>query len=173
MRVASWNVNGLRAAWGKGFPAWVNDGGADLVALQEVDRGADRTGRRDLLNEIAFHTGLTPLFGKNIPLQGGEYGNAILSRYPIVHAQNRDVSSHAFEQRGLLHCAIAVPGYTRPVHCVCVHLALHERGDGATPFFFQHGLCGAAAQPAEVTPELNSLLLQAFRYLHEHLRLVQ
>ena len=40
-----------------------------------------------------------------------------------------------------------------------VKLALHERGDGATPFFFQHGLCGAAAQPAEVTPELNSLRL--------------
>ena len=40
-----------------------------------------------------------------------------------------------------------------------VKLALHERGDGETPFFFQHGLCGAAAQPAEVTPELNHLRL--------------
>jgi len=40
-----------------------------------------------------------------------------------------------------------------------VKLALHEHGDGEAPFFFQHGLCGAVAQPAEVTPELNHLRL--------------
>lgn len=67
-------------------------------------------------------------YGRNAVYDHGHHGNAILSRYPIIHAQNRDVSSHAYEARGLLHCAIAVPGYTWPVHCVCVHLALHERG---------------------------------------------
>lgn len=36
MRVCSWNVNGLRAAWGKGFPAWLADSGAAIVGLQEV-----------------------------------------------------------------------------------------------------------------------------------------
>ncbi|HTL27353.1 MAG TPA: endonuclease/exonuclease/phosphatase family protein, partial [Burkholderiales bacterium] len=39
-----------------------------------------------------------------------------------------DVSDHRFERRGLLHCVVTVPGWPRNLHCVCVHLSLHERG---------------------------------------------
>ena len=58
----------------------------------------------------------------------GQDGNAILSRFPIVSMQNEDVSDHRFERRGLLHCVVTVPGWRRNLHCVCVHLSLHERG---------------------------------------------
>ncbi len=107
----------------------IKDSNADLVALQEVDRGADRTGRRDLLNEIAYHTGLTPLFGKNLPLQGGEYGNAILSRFPIQKSSNllyRAVGGG--EQRGLLQAVVDVDGH--PVVFCSTHL--DHRSDDAT-----------------------------------------
>jgi endonuclease/exonuclease/phosphatase family metal-dependent hydrolase len=107
----------------------IKDSNADLVALQEVDRGADRTGRRDLLNEIAYHTGLTPLFGKNIPLQGGDYGNAILSRYPIRQSSNllyRAVDGG--EQRGLLQAVVDVDDH--PVVFCSTHL--DHRADDAT-----------------------------------------
>lgn len=40
-----------------------------------------------------------------------------------------------------------------------VKLALHERGQGHCHFIFQHGLCGAATQPAEVMPELDDIRL--------------
>jgi len=33
-----------------------------------------------------------------------------------------------FERRGLLHTVLKVPGWRRNLHCVCVHLSLHERG---------------------------------------------
>lgn len=36
MRIASWNVNGLRAVAGKGFGAWLDASGADVVCLQEI-----------------------------------------------------------------------------------------------------------------------------------------
>lgn len=36
MRIISWNVNGLRAAARKGFEAWLDGCGAEIVALQEV-----------------------------------------------------------------------------------------------------------------------------------------
>ncbi len=36
MRIISWNVNGLRAAARKGFPAWLAGCGASVVALQEI-----------------------------------------------------------------------------------------------------------------------------------------
>jgi len=65
-------------------------------------------------------------YGKNAVYDHGDHGNAILSRYPIVSSENQDVSSHRFEQRGLLHCEIMVAA--RPLHCLCVHFGLHERG---------------------------------------------
>ncbi len=36
LRVASWNVNGLRACARKGFARWLAGAGADIVGLQEV-----------------------------------------------------------------------------------------------------------------------------------------
>jgi exodeoxyribonuclease-3 len=36
MRIVSWNVNGLRACAKKGFGAWLEASGADIVGLQEV-----------------------------------------------------------------------------------------------------------------------------------------
>ena len=45
--------------------------GADIVALQEVDRGVARTARRDLSGELAALTGMTCLFSNNFHFQGG------------------------------------------------------------------------------------------------------
>src|SRR5205807_2899528 len=42
--------------------------------------------------------------------------------------ENEDVSDHRYERRGLLHSVVAVPGWRRNLHCVCVHLSLHEAG---------------------------------------------
>jgi len=55
----------------------------DLVALQEVDHKTKRTGGVDQTAELARLTGLRGKFGKAIDYQGGEYGQAILSRHPI------------------------------------------------------------------------------------------
>ncbi len=95
--------------------------GADLVALQEVDRGVTRTQRRDLPAELGKLTGLTPLFANNYAFDGGEYGNAILTRYPV-----RWWSNHHFqmirpgEQRGLLQAVVDVKG--REVVFLSTHL---------------------------------------------------
>jgi endonuclease/exonuclease/phosphatase family metal-dependent hydrolase len=68
------------------------------------------------------------VYGCNAVYDHGHHGNAILSRYPFVSFENQDVSDHRFERRGLLHCVVAVPGWRRNLHCVCVHLSLHEGG---------------------------------------------
>lgn len=36
MRVLSWNVNGIRSVYGKGFLKWMEKEGADIVCLQEI-----------------------------------------------------------------------------------------------------------------------------------------
>ena len=68
------------------------------------------------------------VYARNAVYAHGHHGNAILSRFPFVSFENEDVSDHRFERRGLLHCVVSVPGWRRNLHCVCVHLSLHERG---------------------------------------------
>jgi endonuclease/exonuclease/phosphatase family metal-dependent hydrolase len=65
----------------------------DLIALQEVDRGTDRSGRVDQLAELARQTGMHAEFGKAIDYEGGEYGVAVLSRWPIQTSENRPLPS--------------------------------------------------------------------------------
>jgi endonuclease/exonuclease/phosphatase family metal-dependent hydrolase len=67
-------------------------------------------------------------YGKNAISHQGHHGNAMLSRYPILAQENLDISAHAFESRGLLHCAIRVGADAPPLHCLNVHLGLFERG---------------------------------------------
>ncbi len=83
----------------------------DLVALQEVDKGTERTWHRDFPAELAALTGMTCVFSNNYSFQGGEYGNAILSRFPV-----KSVANHHYrmlrigEQRGLLQVVVDVKG---------------------------------------------------------------
>ncbi|KAF7600792.1 MAG: hypothetical protein CGU28_00670 [Candidatus Dactylopiibacterium carminicum] len=64
-------------------------------------------------------------YGVNAAYDHGHHGNAVLSRYPIQRARNQDVSQSRLEQRGILHCELAMAG-GREVHCLCVHLSLTE-----------------------------------------------
>ena len=58
---------------------------ADIVGLQEVDVGTARVGGRDTLAELAKAAGFAHYrFCRAIDFAGGEYGTAILSRYPIL-----------------------------------------------------------------------------------------
>jgi endonuclease/exonuclease/phosphatase family metal-dependent hydrolase len=65
----------------------VRDSDADWVALQEVDNKTKRSMGVDQAAELAKLTGMYHCFGKAIDFQGGEYGQAILSRYPIADSR--------------------------------------------------------------------------------------
>ncbi len=60
----------------------------DLVALQEVDRGAARTGGVDQAAVLGELTGLTPLYGPFMDFDGGSYGMALLTRWEVVRSRN-------------------------------------------------------------------------------------
>jgi endonuclease/exonuclease/phosphatase family metal-dependent hydrolase len=63
----------------------IRDTKADIVLLQEVDRGTTRSGRVDQVARFEELTGFHGAFGKTLDYQGGDYGIAILSRWPIQH----------------------------------------------------------------------------------------
>ena len=62
----------------------VRETGADVALLQEVDRGTRRSGQIDQSDLLARRTGLAVAFGKTLDYDGGEYGIAVLSRWPIM-----------------------------------------------------------------------------------------
>lgn len=60
----------------------------DLVALQEIDVKINRSGRVNQIKEIAAKAGYHSFhFSKAIDYDGGDYGVAILSRYPLTEMQ--------------------------------------------------------------------------------------
>lgn len=65
----------------------INEQSPDLVAIQEVDRLTDRSGKLDVFAVLKEETGMHGVFMKTFNYQGGEYGNAILSKYPILESQ--------------------------------------------------------------------------------------
>lgn len=83
----------------------------DLVGLQEVDVGVRRTNRVDQLAELARLTGLHSAFAPNLEYQGGWYGVAVLSRFPVVKIEHRlfDHLREA-ERRGLLLVEVEAGG---------------------------------------------------------------
>jgi endonuclease/exonuclease/phosphatase family metal-dependent hydrolase len=103
--------------------------GADIVALQEVDKGVERTARRDLPDELAELTGMTCVFSNNYNFQGGEYGNAVLTRFPIKRWTNTHYQKvNETEQRGLLQLTLDVRG--REIVFMATHID-HRPDDAA------------------------------------------
>src|SRR5450830_1631413 len=105
----------------------------DLLFLQEVQGRHDRhavrhaahwpqLGQHEYLAEGSHHVA----YGMNAVYDHGHHGNALLSRFAIASTHNQDVSDHAYESRGILHCAIDIDG--TQVHCYVVHLGLFAGG---------------------------------------------
>ena len=95
----------------------------DLVALQEVDEKVKRTQAIDQPSELARLTKMHVVFGANIELQGGHYGNAVLSRFPIVrHTHHLLPNIGASEQRGVIEAEITLPASEQPVLFLVTHL---------------------------------------------------
>jgi endonuclease/exonuclease/phosphatase family metal-dependent hydrolase len=83
---------------------------ADIVLLQEVDRGAPRSGRLDLASLLARELGYTyRAVGMNVFLKKGKYGNATLSRFPIGRQHNVDLTVGSRKRRGAQHTRLFVP----------------------------------------------------------------
>ena len=94
---------------------------ADLVGLQEVDRGVERTQRIDEIAQLAKLTRMDYAFAFNLKYQGGQYGVAILSRFPILATDHRLYKNlREAERRGFIRAQIKIRG--RLLNFVTTHL---------------------------------------------------
>jgi len=93
---------------------------ADVVALQEVEH--HDIGGCDLLDYLAAKTGLTAIAGPTLLRESRHYGNAILTRLPILRVNRVDLTLPGHEARGALD--VTLDGNGRRVQVVATHLGL-------------------------------------------------
>ena len=103
----------------------------DVAMLQEVDEGAPRSRELDLARELARALDFQHFaIGHNVRLRKGRYGNATLSRWPILRERNIDLTIGFMRRRGCQHTRIAVrtpAGGTRRLEVFNLHLGLSAR----------------------------------------------
>lgn len=100
----------------------------DLLLLQEVDVGVPRSRHLDLGVELARLCDYPYLAeGLNVRLRQGMYGNATLSRFPIVAERNIDLTLPGRKARGCLYTAVELKGGALPLALFNLHLGLSFR----------------------------------------------
>jgi endonuclease/exonuclease/phosphatase family metal-dependent hydrolase len=100
---------------------------ADIIALQEVPLGG--AGMPNVLKILQKATGFVAVEGFTHSVSGRRYGNAVLSRYPVVATRKIDISFGSREPRGALDADISCHGH--PLRIIATHLGLRpaERHD--------------------------------------------
>jgi len=93
---------------------------ADIIALQEVVSIEDSLPEADQARFIAGKLGFEFAFGENRQLQGGRYGNVVMSRFPIDVHRNYDITATGCEPRGCLRTDVQV--HSAKLHVFNVHL---------------------------------------------------
>ena len=109
---------------------------ADILFLQEVvgvHRGHAARHRdwpakpqHEFIADTVWHE---VAYGKNAQSTGtGTTATRCCRAFRSRAQENLDISAHAFESRGLLHCEIKLADASPTLHCINVHLGLFERG---------------------------------------------
>lgn len=125
----------------------------DVVALQEVDNQAERSGKIDEAKQLAELTGLRHhAFGSFFDFQGGEYGMAIISRYPLSDIENLRLPDGA-EPRTSVIATVAAPKRFR---LACVHFYATEEQRLAQSKKLLQTLKAKADLPTVIAGDFNS-----------------
>ena len=101
---------------------------ADVVLLQEVDDGVPRSREMNLAETLADELQY-PYFalGRNHWLKKGSYGNATLSRFPIVRRRNIDLTVGEKKRRGCQHTTLDLGDHQLEVFNLHLGLSGRER----------------------------------------------
>lgn len=107
------------------FADYIKKYDPDFVTLQEVDFMTTRNGQRDFTTELAAELGYFSAFGYALKYAQGEYGVAILSKYPIEKILNTHLTgdpTQMKEVRTLLYVDVIMPSSKRKVRIGATHL---------------------------------------------------
>lgn len=136
MRIMSYNIHSGKNMDGKldiaAISEVISDLAPDICALNEVRMRTSDVHGLELASVIGEHVGMDWRFGRAIDIAGGEYGNAILSRFPILSSRVVPVAQLPpeeqekwYEPRSALE--VVVQSLSGPVQVVTCHFGLNRR----------------------------------------------
>ncbi len=133
LRVATYNVHGCVGTDGARSEERIAEVIAslyvDIIGLQELDLNRGRSRRVDQAARIAACLGWHALFHPAVEKESEQYGDAILSRFPLTPRRAGVLPARApwfcRESRGALWVTAATPG--GPCHVLNTHLGLGRR----------------------------------------------
>ena len=135
LTVASYNIrHGVDAQfdWNR-LASVILTSRADLVGLQEVDMGTARSGGRDTLSGLLEATGFSSgVFIPAMDFDGGQYGTAVLSRYPVTASSLIRLDSGAYEPRACGCVTVDVDG--SEILFFNTHLSYESKAQRAVQF---------------------------------------
>lgn len=128
LRVVAWNIRHGRGMDGEvdllRIAEVLRGLDADVITLQEVDDRTERTGGVDQVGVLAESLGYEGIHGPHREYQGGWYGNAVLTRLPVLDVRAHTVPPAGGSALTVLEVGVAVGGAR--VSVVSVHLAGSE-----------------------------------------------
>lgn len=95
LKVMSYNARTTDANAGPLFTdlkAYIKEYNPDLLLLRQVDSATTRALKINRPLEVATETGMNVFFAKAIDYQTGGYGNAVLSKFPILSSKSIKVT---------------------------------------------------------------------------------
>ena len=128
----TWNIHG---AYGRNrrfnlshVIAFVEAHKPDVIALQEIDSRRPRDiGMTEPFEALQAALGVHSVGAKTITTADGEYGQALISRWPIQNAAIYDISYREREPRRAIRCEICCPSGVFRVIATHLGLSVRER----------------------------------------------
>jgi endonuclease/exonuclease/phosphatase family metal-dependent hydrolase len=172
LTVATWNIHGAVGTDGRYAPGRIvdvlNEIDADIVALQEV---ASVQAHENFLTDLERATGFHLVAGLLRQRRGSDFGNAVLSRYPVQSVEHLDLAVDDYEPRGALDVCVDI-GLPLPLRVMATHLGLRpgERREQVRRILA--AVERDSPHPTLLMGDLNEWYLwgRPLRWLHSHFR---
>ncbi|MGE5417317.1 MAG: endonuclease/exonuclease/phosphatase family protein [Acidobacteriota bacterium] len=130
VRVATYNIRSGEGIDGRvdiaRIARVIGDMDVDIIGLQEVDRNWRRSQNIYQARYLAKALGMHYVYGPALTRGSAQYGNAVLSRYPILSSQVHPLASYR-ENRAVLQAVIDVSGHILNFTVTHLGLSLQER----------------------------------------------
>jgi endonuclease/exonuclease/phosphatase family metal-dependent hydrolase len=117
----------------------------DIYALQEVDNEADERDDSKQLEYLSAALKMAAVPGLRIVRHSGQYGNALLTHFPILSVHRHDLSYSWYEPRGALDVELDIGG--QRLRVIATHLGL-SRAERRVQW--RQLLTAVAAAPADL-----------------------